>query len=235
MNQVTENLIRQSHLFKDISPKSLTQVISAGLPRSVEEGGFYFIQGDPAVHAYVLLKGRVKMVQITPSGQQITMRIMIPGDTFGGIALLKPQAGYPATAHAMEDSTAMAWDTEALRDLADDEPTLSMNVMNLMHGTISELQERQKALVTDRVEQRIARILLKLASQSGKKIDGGILIDIPITRQDIAEMSGTTLFTVSRTLNEWNRDGLLEIGRERVVIREPHALVKISDDLVDQD
>ena len=63
-----------------------------------------------------------------------------------------------------------------------------------MHGYISELQERQKALVTDRVEQRIARILLKLAAQSGRKIDEGVLIDLPITRQDIAEMSGTTLY-----------------------------------------
>jgi CRP-like cAMP-binding protein len=107
--------------------------------------------------------------------------------------------------------------------------------MSLMHGYISELQERQKALVTDRVEQRIARILLKLAAQSGRKIDEGVLIDLPLTRQDIAEMSGTTLFTVSRTLNEWEREGLLEIGRERVVIREPHGLVSISDDLVERE
>jgi len=96
------------------------------------------------------------------------------------------------------------------------------------------LQERQKALVTDRVEQRIARILLKLTAQSGRKIEEGVLIDLPITRQDIAEMSGTTLFTVSLTLNEWERGGLLEIGRERVVIRNPHGLVSISDDLVER-
>lgn len=232
MKEETQNLIRQADLFKGVSPKGLEQIMKAGVLRSVEDGGYYFMQGDPATHAYVLLTGRVKMAQITPSGQQITMKIMIPGDTFGAIALLRPQAGYPATAHAEADCIAMAWDTVELREFVDAESAISLNVMSLMHGTISELQERQKALVTDRVEQRIARILLKLASQSGKKIDKGILIDIPITRQDIAEMSGTTLFTVSRTLNEWNRDGLLEIGRERVVIREPHALVKISDDLV---
>lgn len=235
MKQESEKLIGQSQLFTGVSPKGLEQLYKSGVERSVEEEGFFFLQGDPATHAYVLLTGRVKMVQITPSGQQITMRIMTAGDTFGGIALLRPEAGYPASAHAEEDSTAMAWNTEALRGLLDDEPAISMNVMRLMHGTISELQERQKALVTDRVEQRIARILLKLASQSGKKIDEGILIDLPITRQDIAEMSGTTLFTVSRTLNEWDRDGLLEIGRERVVIRKPHLLVKVSDDLVDRD
>lgn len=234
MEKEVQELIRQSNLFKDISEEVLAQVMDASLPRSVEEDGYFFMQGDPATHAYVLVKGRVKMIQITPNGQQITMRIMTPGQTYGGIALLNPESGYPATAQAVEDSTALAWDTERLRELVEKDPSISLNVMGLMHGYISELQERQKALVTDRVEQRIARILLKLAAQSGRKIDEGVLIDLPITRQDIAEMSGTTLFTVSRTLNEWERGGLLEIGRERVVIRDPHGLVSIADELVER-
>lgn len=234
MEKDVQELVRQSNLFKDVSPEVFTQVLESSVPRSVEEDGFFFMQGDPATHAYVLIEGRVKMIQITPNGQQITMRIMTPGQTYGGIALLNPQAGYPATAQAVEDSRALAWDTAHLRELVAQDPTISLNVMGLMHGYISELQERQKALVTDRVEQRIARILLKLAAQSGKKIDEGVLIDLPITRQDIAEMCGTTLFTVSRTLNEWERGGLLEIGRERVVIREPHGLVTIADELVER-
>ena len=234
MEKDVEEIVRQSNLFKDVDPDIFTQVMGASLPRSVEVDGYFFMQGDPATHAYVLVKGRVKMIQITPNGQQITMRIMTPGQTYGGIALLNPQAGYPATAQAVEDSTALAWDTARLRELVEKDPSISLNVMELMHGYISELQERQKALVTDRVEQRIARILLKLAAQSGRKIDEGVLIDLPITRQDIAEMSGTTLFTVSRTLNEWERGGLLEIGRERVVVRDPHGLVSIADELVER-
>jgi len=233
MDMEVQDLVRQSSLFKEISPEGFKQVIETGVLRSVEEDGFFFLQGDPAGHAYVLVEGRVKMVQITPNGQQITLRIMTPGQTYGGIALLNPRAGYPATAQAVEDSSALAWDTQHLRQLVEKEPSISLNVMSLMHGYISELQERQKALVTDRVEQRIARVLLKLAAQSGTKIDEGVLIDLPITRQDIAEMSGTTLYTVSRTLNEWDRGGLLEIGRERVVICEPHLLVRIADDLVE--
>jgi CRP-like cAMP-binding protein len=234
MDKEVQDLVRQSSLFKEVSPDGFKQVIEAGVLRSIEEDGFFFMQGDPATHAYVLVEGRVKMIQITPNGQQITLRIMTPGQTYGGIALLNPRAGYPATAQAVENSTALAWDTQHLRQLVEKEPSISLNVMSLMHGYISELQERQKALVTDRVEQRIARILLKLAAQSGKKIDDGVLIDLPITRQDIAEMSGTTLYTVSRTLNEWDRGGLLEIGRERVVICEPHVLVSIADDLVER-
>ena len=234
MEKETQELVRQSSLFKDVNPDVFVQVLDASMPRSVEEDGFFFMQGDPATHAYVLVQGRVKMIQITPTGQQITMRIMTPGQTYGGIALLNPRAGYPATAQAVQDSIALAWETDHLRNLVEKDPSISLNVMGLMHGYISELQERQKALVTERVEQRIARILLKLAAQSGKKIDDGVLIDLPITRQDIAEMSGTTLYTVSRTLNEWERSGLLEIGRERVVICEPHGLVSIADELIER-
>lgn len=231
MDKDIQKLIHESNLFRDVSADGFDQVLESGILRSVEGGGFYFMQGDPAVHAYVLVSGRVKMVQITPNGQQITLRIMTPGQTYGGIAILKPQSGYPATSQAEEDSTAMAWDTAHLRDLAKTEPSISLNAMQLMHGYITELQERQQALVTGRVEQRIARILLKLAADSGKKVEDGVLINMPLSRQDVAEMSGTTLFTVSRTMSEWERNGLLKIGREQVIIREPHGLVKIADDL----
>ena len=234
MDNDLRELVRQSNLFKNIKPDVFNQVMETGVMRSIEEDGFFFLQGDPATHAYVLVEGRVKMIQITPTGQQITMRIMTPGQTYGGIALLNPRAGYPATAQAVEDSSSMAWDSAHLRELVEKDPSISLNVMGLMHGYISELQERQKALISARVEKRIARILLKLAAQSGRKIEKGVLIDLPITRQDIAEMSGTTLFTVSRTLNEWERSGLLEIGRERVVIREPHGLVSIADELIER-
>jgi CRP/FNR family transcriptional regulator, nitrogen oxide reductase regulator len=228
-----KEIIRQSSLFKDVSPAAFEKVLSLGVLRPVEEGGYFFMQGDAATHAYVLVEGRVKMIQITPGGQQITMRIMTPGQTYGGIALLNPDSGYPATAQSVENSIAMAWNTAQLREMASLEPAISLNTMQLMHGYITELQERQQALVTERVDQRIARILLKLAAQSGKKVAEGVLIDLPLTRQDVAEMSGTTLYTVSRTLSQWERDGLLSIGRERVVIREPHGLVRLADDLSD--
>jgi CRP-like cAMP-binding protein len=96
---------------------------------------------------------------------------------------------------------------------------------------MTEVQDRYRELATEKVERRIARTLLRLAAQSGRRVAEGVLIDIPLTRQDIAQMTGTTLFTVSRTLSEWERQGLLSVGRERVVIREPHALVKIAEDL----
>ena len=232
MNEKTREIIHRSSLFKDVSQQGFKQVLEMSFLRSVEEDGFFFMQADPATHAYVLIEGRVRMLQITPNGQQITLRILTPGQTYGGIALINPGEGYPAAAQAMENSAALAWDTTHLRELAAMEPSIPLNAMQLMHAYITELQERQKALITDRVEQRIARILLKLAAQYGKKVEEGVLINFALTRKDIAEMSGTTLFTVSRTLNEWERQGMVRLGREKVCICQPHGLVRLAGDLI---
>lgn len=227
--EIYQDIVRKSSLFRALSRENFAVLMENGILRSVEEEAFFFMQGDAATHVYVLCEGRVSLLQYTPNGQQITLRLVTQGQTFGGIALLQPSSGYPVTAQAMEDCLALGWQAHFLQKLAERESSIMLNTMELMHHYILELQERQQALSAARVEQRIARTLLKLASQSGRKVEQGILIDFPLTRQEIAEMCGTTIFTVSRTLNEWERKGLLEIGREKVVIREPHGLVKIAE------
>ncbi len=222
-------IVRQSSLFRSINAANFALLMENGILRSVEEEAFFFMQGDPTTHVYVLCRGRTRLLQYTPNGQQIILRLITPGQTFGGIALLQPSSGYPVTAQAIEDSIAMGWEARFLQKLAEKEPSISLNILQLMHHYVLELQERQRALIAERVEQRIARILLKLAAQFGQKTDQGILINFPLTRQAIAEMCGTTLFTVSRTLNEWERKGLLDIGREKVVILQPHGLVEIAE------
>ena len=103
-----------------------------------------------------------------------------------------------------------------------------------MGERIQVLQDRLREMATERVERRIANTLLRLARQTGRKTPEGVQIDLPLSRQDLAELCGTTLYTVSRTLSRWEMDGIVEAGRERVVIRAPHRLVMIAQDLPDQ-
>jgi CRP-like cAMP-binding protein len=110
-------------------------------------------------------------------------------------------------------------------------PGIALNAIQILAGRVRDFQDRIRELTTERVERRIARALLRLARQTGHKVDEGVLIDLPLTRQDLAEMTGTTLFTVSRTLSQWEAQGLVHAGRERVVIRFPHGLVSIAEDL----
>jgi len=95
----------------------------------------------------------------------------------------------------------------------------------------SRLQETHTRVVemsTQQVERRVAHALLRLVQQAGRKVEAGIEIDFPISRQDIAEMTGTTLHTVSRILSAWESDGLVEGGRQRIVLRDPHRLFQLA-------
>jgi CRP-like cAMP-binding protein len=226
----TLTFLQKLPLFQTLPIAALDEIATLSRPRAVEEGSFFFMQGDEARYMYVLTLGRVKLTQIAADGQQVGMHMVGPGEMFAGIAVLDPKKGYPVNAEALEDSSALAWDGKDLRELAGRYPALSFEIMAVMRSHIEEMHARYRELSTERVEQRVARALLRLTMQMGTKLqDGGI--EIALSRQDLAEMSGTTIFSASRILSEWERQGLIETGRERVVIRQPHGLVKIADDL----
>jgi CRP-like cAMP-binding protein len=110
-------------------------------------------------------------------------------------------------------------------------PRLALNALQLVAARLHELQVQYRQLATERVERRVARALLRLVQQAGRQVESGVLIDLPLSRDDIAQMTGTTLFTVSRIISRFEADGLLEAGRQRVIVRHPHGLLKIADDL----
>lgn len=228
MNLDPKNL-RKVSVFQNATDEDLNLIASHAIERSIEEGEFFFFQGDPAAYLYVLISGRAKLMQTNPAGQQVNLRTINEWQMFGALGAVREAATYPASAQAMENSTALAVKSEYLHELMQTRPYLSFDLMKLMTGYIQEMQERYRELATEKVERRIARAMLRMAAQMGTKMDGGI--EISFTRQELAEMSGTTLYTVSRILSEWERQGLVEAGRERVLIRNPHGVVSIAEEL----
>ena len=221
--------LRQVSVFQNATDEDLKLIAGHGIERSIEEGEFFFFQGDPADYLYVLISGRAKLMQTNPAGQQVNLRTINEWQMFGALGAVREGATYPATAQALENSTALALKSEYLHDLMETRPYLSFDLMKLMTGYIQEMQDRYRELATEKVERRIARSLLRLAAQMGTKNEGGI--ELTFTRQDLAEMSGTTIYTVSRILSDWERQGLVEAGRERVLIRNPHGVVSIAEEL----
>lgn len=221
--------LRQVSVFQNATDDDLKVIAQRGIERSIEEGEFFFFQGDPAAYLYVLISGRAKLMQTSPTGQQVNLRTINEWQMFGALGAVRENATYPVSAQALEPSTALAIKSEHLREMMQTRPYLSFELMRLMTGYIQEMQERYRELATEKVERRLARTLLRLTAQMGvKAADGGI--ELTFTRQDLAEMSGTTLFTASRVLSEWEKRGLIESGRERVVIRKPHGLVQIAEE-----
>jgi len=225
----TLSLLRSAALFKALPDPALSEIASHSQTRAVEEGGFFFLQGKEARYIFVLSLGRVKLTQVSVDGQAVGMRMLAPGQMFAGGSILSPDARYPVSAEAMEDSAAWAWEAPVFRKLAEKYPALSFNLLQLMQAYIQEMQSRYRELHTERVEQRVANALVRLASQTGLKTQGAI--ELSLSRQDLAEMSGTTLFTTSRLLAEWARQGILETGRMQVRILKPHQLVSIAENL----
>lgn len=221
--------LRQVSVFQNATDDDLRVIAQRGIERSIEEGEFFFFQGDLAVHLYVLTSGRAKLLQTNPAGQQVNLRTINEWQMFGALGAVRENATYPASAQALESSTALAIKSEHLREMMQTRPYLSFGLMKLMTGYIQEMQERYRELATEKVERRIARTLLRLTAQMGVKTPDGS-IELTFTRQDLAEMSGTTLFTASRVLSEWEKRGVVESGRERVVIRKPHRLVQIAEE-----
>ena len=224
--------LRRVNVFKDATDEDLAQFAEKGILRSVEEGEFFFFQGDPAIHFYILVSGRAKLLQTNQAGQQVNLRTLNEWQMFGALGAVRDNALYPATAQALEPSTALAIESSFLREMMQTRPHLNVNLMQLMTGYIMEMQERYRELATERVERRIALTILRLAGQIGRRINAKeMMVELSISRQDVAEASGTTIFTVSRVLADWERRGLVEAGRERVLIRNPHGLVQISEGL----
>lgn len=221
--------LRESILFRGMDDDSLLEVVRAGKLRRVKKGGFFFHQWEPARVLYVLVDGRVKFTQLTAEGHQVLVRVSGPGEVFGAVAALG-DAVHPATGEAHADSAALGWTSEVISGLMERFPTMALNVVRFLAGRVKEFQDRYRELATERVERRVAHALLRLAEQIGRKMKDGILIDLTLSRQDIAEMTGTTIFTVSRILSGWEARGIIESGRERVLVRDPAALTAIADD-----
>lgn len=222
--------LRQVDVLKDAPQEDLEILVRNGILRAFEDGEYVFFQGDSAAFLYILTGGRVKLLQSNAAGQQVNLRTINAWEMFGAIGVVRPLAEYPATAQAIEPSSALAIESTFLKGMLPTRPYLNTGLMRLMTGYIMEMQVRYRELATERVERRLALTILRLAGQIGRRTEANKLaVEIPLSRQEIAEAAGTTLYTVSRVLADWERRGLVQAGRERVVIRNPHGLVQISE------
>ena len=228
MATVDTSLVAHLPLFAGFGPEELGEILGEARSVRYPKNSAVFEQGEDAHSFFVLLHGHVRASKTTPSGEQIVVRYVAPGETFG-VATAIGLRRYPATATAVDDSVALLWPSAAWPRLVARFPALATNTLQSVGARLQETHTRVIEMSTQQVEQRIAHALLRLARQSGRKLAHGVEIDFPISRQDIAQMTGTTLHTVSRTLSGWEQRGLIESARQRIVLREPHKLFVLAE------
>lgn len=225
-----EQIARRCALLRGLTPAEITQFLTLGREYAFAAGNYLFQQDDPADLLYILLGGIVRLSQLTPEGHQVIVHHVTPGEGIGIIVALSHMP-YPVSAEALEAARVLAWDAATTRQMMLHYPQLAINGMEMLARHFVQISDRYRELATERVERRIAHALLRLVRQVGRRVDEGVLIDLQLSRQDLAEMTGTTLYTTSRILSQWEREGLILARREQVVVVQRHAIVAIAEDL----
>lgn len=221
------SLVRDFPFFRNLSDDDLRAVLTSAKTRRIERKSLAFAQGQAAAEFFVLMHGHLKVVQTAPDGRQVIVRVVEPGELYG-VAVALGRSDYPASAIAMEESITLVWPSSAWEGMVRRVPLLAANALQTMGQRIQEAHTQVREVSTEEVERRVAHALLRLVEASGRG-PGEANIDYPITRQDIAEMTGTTIFTVSRILSSWESQGLVVSGREKISVREPGRLREIAE------
>lgn len=213
-------------LFRGLGDEARDQLVALARDQRVARREAFFEQGDPAHDVLLLCSGRLKLTQYERDGEQVILRLTGPGEVFGAIDV-EPGGTYASGATALEPSYALVWDRGTLDALAERHGALTKNALRILAERMRGLEQRCRELTTLRVACRVARTLLRLVGQVGQASEDGTLVGL--TREELAQLTGTTLFSVSRLLGEWESLGLVRPRREAVVVLDSQGLAAFAD------
>ncbi|MCL4393871.1 MAG: Crp/Fnr family transcriptional regulator [Chloroflexi bacterium] len=206
----------------------------AAVNRSFREHGYVpgetiYRAGDSALRLYVVASGKVKVTRPTIAGQDVAMEILAPGEFFGSLSALG-DVEYADTALAQTACCVLGIGTDDFQAILRQYPAVTISVLNIVGERLHGAQDTIRQLSANTVESRVASTLLKLAEKLGEETKGGTLIQTPLSRQDLAEMTGTTTETVSRVLSHLRKAGVIRSGRRWIAITNRAKLVALASD-----
>jgi len=226
-NQLDESLLSTLPPFASLDTTEIVEILGQATSGRFDAGDTVFEEGDHADRFYLLLDGYIRVVRITPDGDQI-IALHIPSGQLFGIAKALGRDTYPATAITATESLVLSWPMSLWDEFAARYQGFSTETYKTVGQRIGDMNNRIVEMATQHVEQRIACAILRLINQTGHKVPDGIEINFPITRQNLSEMTGTTLHTVSRLLSAWEKDGIIRSERKKITVCDPHRLVVLS-------
>lgn len=221
--------LERSILFMGLPEAVLVRVLEAATSVTAAARSVLFHQGDAPERLILLADGLAKMSRVGDSGDPSIIRIMHPGDVLGCVAVFR-RAPHPVSATTITDSSLLTWPAPWVLDALERYPALRANSVDLVGHRSEDLVQRLHEMATERVEQRAARALLRLAGQAGKAGGGRrVELGLPVSRQDLAELVGTDLFVISRLLRKWAAMSLLTAERLRITLLDPGGLERIAE------
>ena len=194
-------------LFAGLSERQLERIDKRMVSPSWAAGDPLFSAGEPADHLYVLAEGQAKLFQPAPGGQEVVVDLLIPGDLFGALSILG-QPVYPETAWALTTTCALRIDPQSFREILAEHPQVALRVLDDVAGRLAQARSEVGQQSTSTVAQRVATTLLRLADRLGQERSGnhGILLQLHLSRADLAGMVGATTESVSRVMSRLQDD-----------------------------
>jgi CRP-like cAMP-binding protein len=227
LHKLNESLLANVPPFRRLSQPQIRKILDDATPLRFDAGEAVFSEGLPVDRFFLLLDGHIRVIRTTPGGDQIIALHIAPGQLFG-IGAAIGRTTYPATAMTADDCVALAWPNHLWQVFVDSYDGFATETYKVVGERVGEMNNRIMEMATQQVEQRIANAVLRLVTQTGRKVAGGIEMGMPITRQNLSDMTGTTLHTVSRLLSGWERDGIVLSERRKITVTAPHRLVVLS-------
>jgi len=227
MHMPDESQLGEMPPFCRLDRLQLRKVLDLAEARHLSGGAVVFDEGQPARRFHLLVSGHIRLVRLTAEGDQIIV-LHIPAGQMFGIGAALGHVTRQASAIAAGNCLVLSWPNALWPVFTRDYNGFSDEMLRAFAVRADEMSHRIVELSTKMVEQRVACALLRMIGQSGRKVAAGVEIDFPITRQNIADMTGTTLHTVSRLLSAWEKQGLVESTRCHIVVTDPHQLVVMS-------
>lgn len=223
--------IAKFDIFAGLAFEDLEGLLARSRTIRIRKKGEIFAQGAEARSFFVLVDGFVRATKTTGEGYEVTVRYVSPGEIFGAAAAIGIDH-YPAAAAAVTDATILRWPSSQWAILAERHPVLATNALRTVGSRLQDAHSRVIELTNEEVECRMARTLLRLADRVGRKVDEGIEIEIPLRRQDVAQLAGTTLHSASRVLSSWEQKGFVHSAHQRIVLHNSDALGMIAGEIL---
>jgi CRP/FNR family transcriptional regulator, nitrogen oxide reductase regulator len=213
--------VGHSALLAGLSPQQCSEIFACSRITNFARNERLFSQGQPIQKLIMMRTGRVKLTQLSPDGKEVILWLNGPGDAVGMHAD-EDGSNHSCSARAMERCQVFVWESHLLEMLISRYPRIQVNLGRILARRLSELEERYREMASERVPKRLALVLIRLLESVGTKGREGV--DVVIKREELAQMTGTTLFTISRTLSKWADFGFIVPRRKGVVIIDPDRL-----------
>jgi len=218
-----DEMLRRTTIFRRLSPEDRQRLAAVASTREFGKGDLLFSEGDASDFLYTVVTGRVKVFKSTPRGTDVILELFGPGDPVGAVAAYDARA-YPASAVALEPTTCVLIPRQSFFALLESHPTMVRGLLGGLTHRLVELTNRLTELSGGKVEARLARFFVKLADDMGQKRTDGTFIPLVLSRQEIADMIGTTIETSIRVMSRWGKDGVVRTDKDGFTIVDRAAL-----------